>query len=79
MSLKKLMDLHGRTAIITGGSRGLGLQMAEALGEMGAKLAITARKAHELEEAHAHLTKLGIEVLTIRPYLRGIIEALPAA
>ena len=65
MSLKKLMDLHGRTAIITGGSRGLGLQMAEALGEMGAKLAITARKAHELEEAHAHLTKLGIEVLTI--------------
>ena len=65
MSLKKLMDLHGKTAIITGGSRGLGLQMAEALGEMGAKLAITARKANELDEAHAHLTKLGIEVLTI--------------
>ena len=59
------MDLGGKTAIITGGSRGLGLQMAEALGEMGAKLAITARKAHELEQAHAHLTRLGIEVLTI--------------
>ena len=65
MSLKKLMDLHGKTAVITGGSRGLGLQMAEALGEMGARLAITARKANELDEAHAHLTKLGIEVLTI--------------
>ena len=59
------MDLGGKTAIITGGSRGLGLQMAEALGEMGAKLAITARKAHELEQARAHLTRLGIEVLTI--------------
>ncbi len=65
MSLKKLMDLDGKTAIIPGGSRGLGLQMAEALGEMGAKLAITARKANELDEAHAHLTALGIDVMTI--------------
>lgn len=65
MSVKKLFDLTGKVAIITGGSRGLGLQMAEALGEMGAKLAITARKADELAEAKAHLEKLGIEVLTV--------------
>ena len=65
MSLKKLMDLSGRVAIVTGGSRGLGLQIAEALGEMGAKLAITARKAAELDEAQAHLSALGHEVLTI--------------
>jgi NAD(P)-dependent dehydrogenase (short-subunit alcohol dehydrogenase family) len=65
MSVKKLFDLTGRVAIITGGSRGLGLQMAEALGEMGAKLAITARKADELAEAKAHLEKLGVEVLTV--------------
>jgi gluconate 5-dehydrogenase len=65
MSIKKLMDLTGRTALITGGSRGLGLQIAEALGEMGAKLAITARKADELAEARAHLEKLGHTVLTI--------------
>jgi len=45
MSVKELFDLSGRVALITGGSRGLGLQMAEALGEMGAKVAITARKA----------------------------------
>ena len=43
MSVKQLFDLTGQVALITGGSRGLGLQMAEALGEMGAKLAITAR------------------------------------
>ena len=43
MSVKQLFDLTGQVALITGGSRGLGLQMAEALGEMGAKLAISAR------------------------------------
>ena len=43
-----LFDLTGRTALVTGGSRGLGLQMAEALGEAGAKLMLTARKPAEL-------------------------------
>jgi NAD(P)-dependent dehydrogenase (short-subunit alcohol dehydrogenase family) len=61
MSVKKLLDLSGRTAIITGGSRGLGLQIAEALGEMGAKLALTARKKDELDGAVAQLAKQGIE------------------
>ncbi len=65
MGVKDLFDLSGRAALITGGSRGLGLQMAEALGEMGARVAITARKPAELEGAAAHLKKLGIEVLTI--------------
>ncbi len=60
MGVKQLFDLAGRTAVVTGGSRGLGLQMAEALGEMGAQVAITARKIDELEEAVAHLKKLGI-------------------
>ncbi|HUW36229.1 MAG TPA: SDR family oxidoreductase [Rhodocyclaceae bacterium] len=65
MSVKKLFDITGKVAMITGGSRGLGLQMAEALGEMGCKLAITARKQNELDEAESHLRGLGIEVLTI--------------
>jgi NAD(P)-dependent dehydrogenase (short-subunit alcohol dehydrogenase family) len=66
MSVMKLLDLTGRTAIVTGGSRGLGLQIAEALGEMGAKLALTARKQDELDEAVAHLKKQGIEA---KPYV----------
>jgi len=41
MNVHDLLSLKGKTALITGGSRGLGLQMAEALGEMGAKVAIT--------------------------------------
>src|SRR5687767_3129317 len=60
MSVKSLLDLTGRTALVTGGSRGLGLQIAEALGEMGARIAITARKKDELDSAVAHLEALGI-------------------
>ena len=65
MSVRQLFDLSGKVALITGGSRGLGLQMAEALGEMGAGVAITARKTDELKEAGAHLTTMGIEALTV--------------
>jgi len=64
VSLKHLMDLSGKVALITGGSRGLGLQMAEALGELGAKLAITARKQHELDAAAEQLSAQGIDVIT---------------
>jgi gluconate 5-dehydrogenase len=60
MSVKKLFDLSGRTAVVTGGSRGLGLQIAEALGEMGARVALTARKKDELEHAVEHLAKQGV-------------------
>ncbi|MDQ6679482.1 MAG: SDR family oxidoreductase [Pseudomonadota bacterium] len=57
----KLFDLTGKTAIVTGGSRGLGLQIAEALGEAGAKVLLTSRKAADLEEAAAHLQAIGID------------------
>ena len=59
--LQQLLDLTGRVALVTGGSRGLGLQMAEALGEAGAKVMLTARKAPELEEGCAHLAARGID------------------
>ena len=60
MSVRKLLDLSGKTALVTGGSRGLGLQIAEALGEMGARLAITARKKDEVDEAAKKLSALGV-------------------
>lgn len=65
MSLRKLLDLSGKIALVTGGSRGLGLQIAEALGEMGAKLAITARKAEELEQAREQLDRQHVEAFPI--------------
>jgi len=77
MSVKDLFRLDGRVALVTGGSRGLGLQMAEALGEMGCRLAITARKTDELAEAQKHLRRLGYEVLTVAGDLQQT-EAIPA-
>src|SRR3990172_3162414 len=61
MNVKQLLDLGGRVALVTGGSRGLGLPIAQALGEMGARLALTARKKDELDEAVSHLKGLGVE------------------
>jgi NAD(P)-dependent dehydrogenase (short-subunit alcohol dehydrogenase family) len=55
MSVKQLFDLGGRTALVTGGSRGLGLQIAEALGELGARVALGARNAEELDQARGDL------------------------
>jgi NAD(P)-dependent dehydrogenase (short-subunit alcohol dehydrogenase family) len=62
MSVKQLFDITGRTALVTGGSRGLGLQIAEALAEQGARVALVARKPDELDAAKTHLkSRLGIE------------------
>ncbi len=63
--LKKLFDLSGRVALISGGSRGLGLQIAEALGEYGARLVLTARKEAGLAAASAHLAAQGVEAAAI--------------
>ncbi|MBN9426076.1 MAG: SDR family oxidoreductase [Burkholderiales bacterium] len=60
MSLKKALDLSGRKAIVTGGSRGLGLQIAEALGEMGAEVLLAARKEDELRQAVDRLAAQGV-------------------
>ena len=60
-SIHKLFDLTGRTALVTGGSRGLGLQIAEALGEAGARVVLSARKANELEAAVEALKARGVE------------------
>jgi hypothetical protein len=60
-TVSQLFDLKGQTALITGGSRGLGLQMAHALGEAGARVVISSRKASDLEEATAELQAAGID------------------
>jgi NAD(P)-dependent dehydrogenase (short-subunit alcohol dehydrogenase family) len=65
MSVRDLFELGGKVALITGGSRGLGLQIAAGLGDMGAKIAISARKRAELEEAKAELKSRGIDAFTV--------------
>jgi NAD(P)-dependent dehydrogenase (short-subunit alcohol dehydrogenase family) len=65
LSVKELFDLSGRVAIVTGGSVGLGRQMAEGLAEMGASLALCARKIERCEQAAEELRKLGGKVLPL--------------
>jgi NAD(P)-dependent dehydrogenase (short-subunit alcohol dehydrogenase family) len=65
MKVKKLFDLTGRVAIITGGSVGLGRQMAEGLAEMGANLVLCARKKERCEQAALELQKLGVKTLAL--------------
>lgn len=71
VSLKSLFDLTGKVAIVTGGSRGLGLQIATALGEYGAVLALVARKQGELDEAVATLAQKGITAHAFAANLGG--------
>ena len=64
-TIQKLFDLTGKTALVTGGSRGLGLQMAHALGEAGAQIMLSSRKADDLTKAVAELKAAGIDADSI--------------
>lgn len=66
MRVQELFDLTGQVALVTGGSRGLGFQIAQALGEAGAHVWITARKQAELDEAVARLRGEGLQVDAVR-------------
>jgi gluconate 5-dehydrogenase len=65
MGVRELFELDGQVALVTGASRGLGLQIATALGEMGAKVALCARSLEELERASAGLGDAGIEAFAV--------------
>ena len=65
MHVRELFDLTRRVALITGGSLGLGRQMAEGLAEMGADLVLCARKKERCEQAADELRKLGVRVLPV--------------
>jgi NAD(P)-dependent dehydrogenase (short-subunit alcohol dehydrogenase family) len=65
MNVKQLFDLTGRVAIVTGGSIGLGRQMAEGLAEMGANLVLCARKKERCQQAAEDLQKLGVKTLAL--------------
>lgn len=72
----RLFDIEGKTALITGGSRGLGLQIAEGIVEAGGKVVLTARKIDELEKAKAHLEAMGGKVAVISCDLLDL-DAIP--
>lgn len=81
MNVKQLFDLTGRVAIVSGGSMGLGRQMAEGLAEMGANLALCARKREGCEEVAEALRGLGVQTLALacdvkdKAAIQGVVDA----
>ncbi len=66
MHVSELFNLTGKVAIVTGGSRGLGKEMATSLGEAGARVTITARREEWLTPAYEELKGLGIDCLAVK-------------
>lgn len=62
LAQKRKTDFRGKTVIITGGSRGLGLELARLLAQEGANLGICARDQDELNRAQAELQQQGVSV-----------------
>lgn len=65
MGVLDTFRLDGKVALVTGGSRGLGLQIAEGLGEAGAAVAITARREPGLRDAEQRLQAQGTKVMSV--------------
>ncbi|HET8923054.1 MAG TPA: SDR family oxidoreductase [Candidatus Acidoferrum sp.] len=65
MNVKKLFDLSGRVALVTGSSIGLGRQMAEGLAEMGSNVVLCARKKERCEQAAEELRQLGVKAVAL--------------
>src|SRR4029077_9406240 len=59
------MELKGKTALITGASRGIGPHIAAALAGLGMNLVLTSRSGPELEAVAAEQRKLGVRVVTV--------------
>jgi len=81
MHVKELFDLAGKVAIVTGGGRGIGLEIAEGFAESGARVAITGRRREWLDPAEKRLREIGADALAIVADVTqpdGIAESLRA-
>ena len=76
MKIFKQFDLSGKTALITGGSSGIGEAMAEALGQAGAKIILVARRKPQLEEARERLVAKNVNVISC---ISADLESLDAS
>jgi len=66
MNVMKLFTLEGKVAIVTGGSIGIGKQLAIALAEAGANVVITARKIERCEDTAEEIEKIGVKALPVK-------------
>ena len=66
MKSMELFSLKGKTAIVTGGGTGLGLQMASGLAEAGADIVVCSRNLERCREAAGKIETLGVKALALR-------------
>ncbi|MDZ4265521.1 MAG: SDR family oxidoreductase, partial [Mycobacterium sp.] len=76
-SFDRLFDMTGRTVIVTGGTRGIGLALAEGYVLAGARVVVASRKADACEQAATHLREMGGEAIGVPTHV-GDVDDLAA-
>ena len=76
MKLMELFDLTGQFALITGGGRGLGKQIAEVYAEMGCHLALCSRKKANCDEAAAELSAISLPKAIVKCRMNNKLKRL---
>lgn len=75
MDIRTLFSLEGRTALVTGGSQGIGRATALAFADAGANVAVVSRKPESLETVAEEISKKGVKGLAVAGHL-GRMEAI---
>jgi NAD(P)-dependent dehydrogenase (short-subunit alcohol dehydrogenase family) len=78
MNVQKMFDLCGKTAIVTGGGKGIGLKMAEGLAEAGANVVVCSRKLENCRKAAEEISRLGVKSLALPCDVKSLQAAVDA-